>query len=59
MNSTNKVARIKEININPSIPLINTIEKEKPQPTILKVECNQETITAHLSDSRVITIPTG
>jgi len=57
MNSINKEARIKETNIKPSIPLINVIEK--PQPTILKVECSQETITAHLSDSRIITIPTG
>jgi hypothetical protein len=32
---------------------------EIPQPTILKVECNQQTITAYLSDSRIITIPTG
>jgi hypothetical protein len=57
MNSTNRTARIKENNVKPSIPLINVIEK--PQPTILKVECNKETITAHLSDSRIITIPTG
>jgi len=43
--------------INQSIPLIKTIEK--PEPTILKVECSKETITAYLSDSRIITIPTG
>jgi hypothetical protein len=57
MNSTNRETRIKETNIKSSIPLINTIER--PQPTILQVECNKETITAYLSDSRVITIPTG
>ena len=32
---------------------------EKSQPTISQVECTKETITARLSDSRVITIPTG
>ncbi len=57
MNSTSRAARIKETNVKPSIPLINTIEK--PQPTILKVECNKETITTYLSDGRVISIPTG
>lgn len=57
MNSTNRETRIKETNIKSSIPLINTIEK--PEPTILKVECQQENITAYLSDSRIITIPTG
>ena len=25
----------------------------------MQVECNKEAVTAHLSDSRVITIPTG
>jgi hypothetical protein len=48
--------------------LISKIEKskeipikvvERSQPTILEVECNKETITAYLSDSRIITIPTG
>ena len=57
MNSINREARIKGTNIKPSIPLINTIEK--PEPTILQVECNKETITAYLSDGRIITIPTG
>ena len=32
---------------------------EKSQPTISQVECTKETITARLSDSRLITIPTG
>ena len=32
---------------------------EKPQSTILQVECDKEVITAYLSDSRTITIPTG
>ncbi|MEG7978707.1 MAG: hypothetical protein NY202_02085 [Mollicutes bacterium UO1] len=57
MNSTTRTAKIKETDIKPSIPLIKTIEK--PEPTILKVECDKETITAYLSDSRIITIPTG
>ena len=57
MNSINRAVRIKETNIKPNIPLINIIERL--QPTILKVECSQESITAHLSDSRIITIPTG
>ena len=57
MNLINRESKIKGVNAKPNIPLINTIEK--PQPTILKVECNKETITAYLSDSRVITIPTG
>jgi hypothetical protein len=48
MNLTNKI-EVKEI---PKII-------EVVQPTISKVECNQETITAYLSDTRVITIPTG
>jgi len=57
MNLINRESKIKGVNAKPNIPLINTIEK--PQPTILKVECNKETITAYLSDSRIITIPTG
>jgi hypothetical protein len=57
MNSINRESRIKGVNAKPSVPLINTIEKL--QPTILKVECQQESITAYLSDSRIITIPTG
>ena len=32
---------------------------EKPEPVILKAECSQENITAYLSDTRTITIPTG
>jgi hypothetical protein len=57
MNLINRTRKVKQINLKPDIPLIKTIEK--PQPTILQVECNKETITAYLSDSRVITIPTG
>jgi hypothetical protein len=57
MNSINRTTKVKETNFKPDIPLIKTIEK--PQPTILKIECNKETITAYLSDSRVISIPTG
>ncbi|KLL03057.1 MAG: hypothetical protein MRERV_55c009 [Mycoplasmataceae bacterium RV_VA103A] len=57
MNSINRTTKIKPANIEPSIPLINAIER--PQSTILQVECNKETITAHLSDGRVIAIPTG
>ena len=30
---------------------------EKPEPVILKVECNKENITTYLSDARTITIP--
>jgi len=30
---------------------------EKPEPTILKVGCDGETVTACLSDTRIITIP--
>ena len=57
MNSINRTRKVKEINFKSDIPLIKTIEK--PQPTILQVECNKETITAYLSDSRVISVPTG
>jgi hypothetical protein len=57
MNSINRTRKVKEINPKLGIPLIKTIEK--PQPTILQVECNKEIITAYLSDSRVISIPTG
>ena len=57
MNSINREVRIKGTNVKPTIPLIKTIEK--PEPTILKVECSKETITAYLSDSRIITVPTG
>jgi hypothetical protein len=32
---------------------------EKPEPIILKVECNKENITAYLSDTRAITIPSA
>lgn len=49
MNLINKV-------LNKEIPLQVV---EIPQPAILKVECNKETITAYLSDSRIITITTG
>ena len=47
--------------------LINKIKKsreipvkvvERNQPIILQAECNKETITIFLSDSRIITIPT-
>ena len=55
MNSINRSRKIKETNFKSNIPLI----VEKPQPTILEVECDKETITAYLSDSRVISIPTG
>ncbi|CAG8709124.1 4128_t:CDS:2, partial [Racocetra persica] len=43
---------MKPANIESSIPLINAIER--PQSTILQIECNKETITAHLSDGRVL-----
>ena len=46
MNSISKT-RIREI---------KTIERL--QPTILQAECSKETITAYLSDGRIITIPT-
>ena len=57
MNSINRTRKAKEINPKLDIPLIKTVEKS--QPTILQVDCNKETITAYLSDSRVISIPTG
>ena len=53
MNLINKAANNSKIK---EIPLKIV---EVPQPTILKVECNKEKITAYLSDSRIITIPTG
>ncbi|CAI2197767.1 14583_t:CDS:2, partial [Funneliformis geosporum] len=40
------------------IHVLSTEGEMKPQPTILQVECDKETITAYLSDSRVISIPT-
>lgn len=54
MNSINRNAKIKEINLVQTPHII-----EKPQPTILRVECNREIITTYLSDSRIISIPTG
>jgi len=59
MNSTNRASRVKEVDIKQKTPLVNLKATEQNQPTILQVECNKEAITAHLSDSRVITIPTG
>lgn len=50
MNLINKAERIKDA----PIKLVEIV-----QPTILKVECSKEKITAYLSDSRIITIPTG
>ena len=52
MNSINETRQIKEI----STPF-RIIEIERAQPTILKVECDKETITAYLSDGRLITVP--
>ncbi|CAG8688152.1 6077_t:CDS:2, partial [Racocetra fulgida] len=46
-------------NKNFSFSGFRLLEGEKLQPTILEVECDKEFITAHLSDSRSITIPTG
>jgi hypothetical protein len=50
MNLINQTQKVKEI----PVKLVEIV-----QPTILKVECNKEKITAYLSDSRIITIPTG
>ena len=54
MNSINEARQIKEI----PTPF-RIIEVERIQPTILKVECDKETITACLSDGRLVSIPNG
>ena len=59
MNSTSRVSKSKEADIKQNTTSFNLKTMEKTQPTILQVECNKEAVTAHLSDSRVITIPTG
>ena len=59
MNSTSKVSKSKEVDNRQNTTSFNPKLTEPTQPTILQVECNKEAITAHLSDSRVITIPTG
>lgn len=54
MNTTTATVRK-----NKKVPAYQIIEVEKNQPTILKVECDKHNITAQLSDSRTVTIPTG
>ena len=59
MNSTSRVSKSKEVDIKQNTTSFNLKTMEKTQPTILQVECNKEAVTAHLSDSRIVTIPTG
>ena len=53
------ISKVRNKETDQGNPLVRVKTVEKPQPTILQVECDKENITACLSDGRIITIPTG